>query len=72
MSEVSFNGQSQRASSRLKLRKVLGMGTDYKTSKVVQLLGLDDHLTEYPWGFGLWHTLSGSFFLATALLVPTI
>jgi hypothetical protein len=34
----------------------------------VQLLGLDDHLTEYPWGFGLWHTLSGSFFLATALL----
>ncbi|XP_062512903.1 uncharacterized protein LOC134188734 isoform X3 [Corticium candelabrum] len=64
MSASGFDVQPQRASSRMKQRKVLGLGNE---SKVVQLLGLDDHITKYPLGFGVWHTASASVFLATAV-----
>ncbi|XP_062512902.1 uncharacterized protein LOC134188734 isoform X2 [Corticium candelabrum] len=46
---------------------ILGLKNTDWNFEVVQLLGLDDHITKYPLGFGVWHTASASVFLATAV-----
>ncbi|XP_065835950.1 tumor protein p53-inducible protein 11-like [Oscarella lobularis] len=52
------------ASSRLKSRKVLGMGGEHgHKSKIVRLLGLDDFITVYPPGFWLWQSASAILFI---------
>ncbi|XP_028395836.1 tumor protein p53-inducible protein 11-like isoform X1 [Dendronephthya gigantea] len=56
------------AQSRLKSRKILGLGGK-ESSKVLQVLGNCEHLeTKLPIGLSLWLTFSSLMFLAMALL----
>eukprot|EP00118_Oscarella_pearsei_P002043 m.9302 g.9302 ORF g.9302 m.9302 type:complete len:186 (+) comp21256_c0_seq2:62-619(+) len=58
------SGPRSTASSRLKSRKVLGMGGQHgHKSKIVRLLGLDDFITRYPSGFQFWRTSSAALFM---------